>query len=69
MDEHLYRVRETARLPSTRDSSIWRIVFAPADGGLDEALVVTVPSSVFAAIDLDAPFTAADVAALQRVEV
>jgi hypothetical protein len=68
MDEQRYRVRETRRVPWSRDSSNWRIVFAPADGAEDEALVVTVSSSVFAAMDLDAPFTTADVAALERVQ-
>ncbi|HYF12611.1 MAG TPA: hypothetical protein VEC09_09930 [Actinomycetota bacterium] len=68
MEEQRYRVRETRRVPSSRDASNWRIVLAPADGAADEALVVTVSSPVFAAMDLDAPFTAADVAALQRVE-
>lgn len=68
MEEQRYRVRETRRVPWSRDSSNWRIVFVPADGAEDEALVVIVSSPVFAAMDLDAPVTAADVAALERVE-
>ena len=69
MREPIYRVRSTERIPTAQDTSTWRIVFAPAEGEVEEGLVVTVPSAVFASMDLDAPFTASDVASLERPRV
>jgi hypothetical protein len=65
METAVYRVRETERVASRGQVSNWRIVFAPLEGDTEEALVVVVPSTIFAELDLDAPYSAADIAELQ----